>query len=194
MSEKVSSRWLWAAGAFIAAAALFLFVVPKGGKVFSAEKNKYKSGEVDIYNPVSGKVEKVSRIILNEEEWKKRLPPDRCYILRNKGTERPFGNEYEKNKQKGIYHCAACNTALFRSDAKFDSGTGWPSFWEPIAPENVVFEEDFSLGGKRVEVLCARCHGHLGHIFDDGPPPTGMRYCMNSGAMNFVPEKGAAVS
>lgn len=152
------------------------------------------SEEIEIFNPALGRLEKVSRIILNEEEWKKRLPPDRCYILRNKGTERPFGNEYEKNKQKGLYHCAACDTALFRSDAKFDSGTGWPSFWEPIAPENVVFEEDFSLGGKRVEVLCARCHGHLGHIFDDGPPPTGMRYCMNSGAMNFVPEKGAAVS
>lgn len=174
------------------AAALTVFTVSKGGFVFSAGKKD--SGKIGIYNPATGKVEQVERIVLDEEEWKKRLPPDRCYILRSKGTERPFGNEYEKNKQKGLYVCAACGTALFRSDAKFDSGTGWPSFWEPIAPENVTFEEDGSLFQKRTEVLCARCRGHLGHIFDDGPPPTGQRYCMNSGAMKFIPDEETRVS
>lgn len=150
------------------------------------EMKKEASEEIEIFNPALGRLEKVSRIILDEEEWKKRLPPDRCYILRNKGTERPFSGEYQKKEEPGIYYCAACGTALFRSSSKFDSGTGWPSFWEPIAPQNVVFEEDFTMFQKRTEVLCARCHGHLGHVFEDGPPPTGLRYCMNSGAMNFV--------
>jgi len=128
------------------------------------------------------------KLILTEKEWKQRLTPEQFKVLRRGGTEPAFHNEYADNKAEGMYLCAGCLLPLYSSEAKYNSGTGWPSFWEPICPENVSFQEDHSLFSSRIEVLCSRCGGHLGHVFDDGPPPTGTRYCMNSAALKFVPE------
>jgi peptide-methionine (R)-S-oxide reductase len=125
----------------------------------------------------------------SDAEWKGRLTPAQYRVLREKGTERPFSGEYCDTKEKGTYACAACGNELFSSETKFDSGTGWPSFWAPLAPESVETEEDRSSGMARVEVLCRKCGGHLGHVFDDGPRPTGQRYCMNSVALQLEPEK-----
>ncbi len=122
-------------------------------------------------------------------EWKKELSQQEFYVLREEGTERPFTGEYTDNHEHGIYYCAACGLALFRSDTKFDSGTGWPSFYQPIFKKNVVEKTDRSLGDVRTEVECARCGSHLGHVFDDGPEPTGLRYCMNSVSLKFKPAK-----
>jgi peptide-methionine (R)-S-oxide reductase len=131
-------------------------------------------------------VEKISH---TDEEWHKILTPEEYHMLRENGTEPPFHNQFHDNKKKGTYTCAGCGLELFSSDSKFDSGTGWPSYWAPIAPDHVETRKDRSYGMVRTEVKCARCGGHLGHVFDDGPKPTGMRYCMNSGAMHFIEAK-----
>ncbi len=115
-----------------------------------------------------------------EEEWRQRLTSEQFEVLRNKGTERAFTGTYASSKEPGVYRCAGCHTPLFSSETKFESGTGWPSFWEPIKPGAVELHEDDSLGMRRTEVTCSRCGGHLGHLFPDGPRPTGDRYCMNS--------------
>lgn len=129
------------------------------------------------------------KVVKTEEEWKKILTPEQYHVLRKKGTERAFTGEYHDHKGKGTYVCAACGLPLFSSATKYDSGTGWPSFWQPIDPKNVGTEEDRSFFTVRTEVHCARCGGHLGHVFTDGPRPTGLRYCMNSVSLKFVPEK-----
>lgn len=127
----------------------------------------------------------MEQINLSESEWRKRLTPEQFHVLREAGTERAFSGRYNNNKADGVYRCAACQLELFDSADKYDSGSGWPSFTQPIAPDRVVEHADESHGMRRVEVRCARCDGHLGHVFPDGPPPTGLRYCMNSVSLDF---------
>jgi peptide-methionine (R)-S-oxide reductase len=129
------------------------------------------------------------KIIKSEDEWRTRLTSEQYSVCRQKGTERAFTGRYWNNHEPGIYRCAACGMELFSSDAKFDSGTGWPSFSAPIAPERVQTAEDSSHSMRRTEVMCAACDSHLGHVFDDGPQPTGLRYCLNSVSLDFSPEK-----
>ena len=129
-----------------------------------------------------------AKIEKTEDEWRRELTPEQYRVLREKGTERAWSGEYNSVKDPGVYRCAACGTELFRSDEKFESGSGWPSFFAPANEEAVETEEDNSFFMRRTEALCATCGGHLGHVFDDGPHPTGLRYCINSAALAFDPE------
>jgi peptide-methionine (R)-S-oxide reductase len=142
----------------------------------------------------SDKVRQQERIEKSDAEWKATLTPEQYRVMREKGTERAFTGEYWETKARGTYKCAACGEPLFSSDTKFDSGTGWPSFYDPISPDAVATESDYSHFMRRTEALCSRCHAHLGHVFPDGPKPTGQRYCMNSISLAFEPADSAPAS
>lgn len=139
----------------------------------------------DVNGRLVGPIE-MDRVVKTEQEWRKQLTPEQYDVARRKGTERPFCGTLLDNKREGVYACICCDLPLFTSDNKFNSGTGWPSFFQPIAVENVVNAEDRSYGMRRVEILCARCDAHLGHVFEDGPRPTGLRYCVNSESLAFT--------
>ncbi len=158
--------------------------IPAGGPLSDAAiantDNKAGAAATSQTLNQTGKVEK------SEADWRAHLTPEQYHILREKGTERPFTGALVNNHADGLYHCAACNAPLFRSGTKFESGSGWPSFYEPISPDAVNLHEDDSHGMRRVEVTCATCGSHLGHVFPDGPEPTGQRYCINSASLGFL--------
>ena len=141
--------------------------------------------QVSMTPPNSKNVERTDKVVKTDEEWKKILTPEQYAVLRRKGTERPCSGEFWDNHDKGVYQCAGCGLELFGSGEKFESGTGWPSYFNPLGPDRIHIVPDHSHGMVRDEVTCARCGGHLGHVFNDGPPPTGLRFCINSISMTF---------
>ncbi len=158
--------------------------------LFAAAGNAAKGGAAAAKPAAATKGKPViQKVTKTDAEWKQALSSEEYHVLREKGTERAFTGKYWDNHEKGVYRCAACGLPVFSSATKFESGTGWPSFYQPIAPENVETESDWGFGMRRTEVHCARCGGHLGHVFDDGPRPTGLRYCINSVSLEFEKAK-----
>jgi peptide-methionine (R)-S-oxide reductase len=173
--------------------AFFLLIPAFFNQCSYSQTAKHKKNNMDSAekkNPLYSKTD-ASKVNLSEDEWKKILPADIYYISRQKGTERPWTSKYENSKEIGTYYCAACGNALFESDTKFESGCGWPSFYKPISKTSIINAPDNTLGMSRTEVMCGRCKGHLGHVFEDGPPPTGLRYCINGVVLDFEKAKEA---
>lgn len=165
------------------AAAIFIWNL-KSNNPSTTIKNLIRSGLADSLKKNGENMS--DKVIKSDEEWKKELSLEEYRILREKGTEEAFTGKYWDHHEFGTYICAGCSTELFESDTKFESGCGWPSYFQPIDSSRIIYKDDSSYGMKRTEVMCAKCGGHLGHVFDDGPPPTGLRYCMNSGSMKFI--------
>ncbi|HWK06267.1 MAG TPA: peptide-methionine (R)-S-oxide reductase MsrB [Puia sp.] len=160
---------------------------------YSQTSNQLKMNNMDTTkkdNPVYSRKDSAP-VNLTDEQWKKILPSDIYAVARQKGTERPWTSPYETSREVGTYYCAVCGNALFKSDTKFESGCGWPSFYEPISKGSIIYKADNTLGMERTEVECGRCKSHLGHVFNDGPPPTGLRYCINGVVLDFEKAKDA---
>jgi peptide-methionine (R)-S-oxide reductase len=189
-SKKMTRRVFLGAGTAAAAGLAVLQMRHSAAVVMAGTAVHGQKGEVVIVNfGDDGKnlgKEAVQKVVKSDAEWQQQLGSNSYNIARRADTEMPFTGVSWKEHGKGLFRCICCDTALFSSETKFESGTGWPSFWAPIAKENIVVKSDASLGMERTEVECARCNAHLGHVFDDGPKPTGLRYCMNSASMKFV--------
>jgi len=162
--------------------------------VAAEHKTTIREERIPIFDVSTGKVVLMDKVEKTDAEWKQQLTPEQYAVTRKKGTERPFSSTYHNNHAPGLYRCVCCGIDLYRSTTKFDSGTGWPSFWESVDPRNIRLVSDASFFMRRVEVLCARCGAHLGHVFDDGPPPTHQRHCINAVALQFVEQAHASDS